>query len=85
MRPQLEEDENRKPAGRPRPKYPPPLAQQIRQVRHEAGLTQKEVGKKMGTSESYVQRLEMGYLRPSVRALERVAAACGKQLKIEFE
>ena len=54
-------------------------------ARNRAGLTQKELAKKMGTTQPVVARLESGRVRPSMRTLERLAEATGSRLLISFE
>lgn len=60
------------------------LAAQIIGARAKAGLSQNELAERMRTSQSAVARLESGRTRPSVRTLERVAAATGMQLRISL-
>ena len=46
-------------------------------ARVEAGLTQEEVAKRMGTTQSVVARLEGGRMLPSIKSLYRYAEATG--------
>lgn len=46
-------------------------------ARVEAGLTQEEVAKRMGTTQSVVARLEGGRTLPSIKSLYRYAEATG--------
>ncbi len=61
------------------------LASAVMDVRNRAGLTQQELARKMGTTQPVVARLESGRIRPSMRTLERLAAATGSRLLIRFE
>ncbi len=61
------------------------LASAVIDVRSRAGLTQKELARKMGTTQPVVARLESGRTRPSMRTLERLAKATGSRLLIRFE
>lgn len=61
------------------------LASAVIDVRSRAGLTQVELARKMGTTQPVVARLESGKIRPSMRTLERLAAATGSRLSIRFE
>jgi len=61
------------------------LASAVMDVRNRAGLTQKELARKMGTTQPVVARLESGRTRPSMRTLERLAEATGSRLLISFE
>jgi DNA-binding XRE family transcriptional regulator len=57
----------------------------IREIRKEAGLTQKEVADKMGVSQQVISRLEKGEVdNPTVDTLIRVADVVGKKLNVEF-
>jgi len=53
-------------------------------ARHEAGLTQAQVAKRMGTQAPAVARLERalatGKHSPSVATLRKYVSACGKRL-----
>jgi len=61
------------------------LASAVIEARSRAGLTQQELARKMGTTQPAVARLESGRARPSLRTLERLAAATGSRLLISFE
>lgn len=54
-------------------------------ARARARMTQEEVARRMGTTQTVVARLESGRVKPSTRTLERFAAATGHRLKIDFE
>ena len=60
------------------------LAGAVMDVRNRAGLTQEELGRKMGTTQPVVARLESGRSCPSMRTLERLAEATGSRLLISF-
>lgn len=51
-------------------------------VRTEAGLTQADLARRMGTTQSAIARVEGGGARPSLDTLERLAAAVGKELVV---
>jgi len=57
-------------------------------ARKEAGLTQAQVAKRMGTTVSAVSRLESSFANekhsPSFSTLRKYAAACNKRLIISF-
>jgi ribosome-binding protein aMBF1 (putative translation factor) len=62
------------------------LALLVREMRGEAGLTQAELAKKVGTTQSVIARLEDAqYMGHSLTMLERVAAACGVALKLHAQ
>ena len=58
------------------------IGQMIKQARISAGLTQKELGEKLGISEAAISNLERRTSPPSVSTLEKIAAATGKKLVI---
>ncbi len=61
------------------------LAQTLIKARARAGLTQKQLAKRMDTTQSVIARLEAGRTRPSTKTLERFAKATGSRLRISFE
>ena len=61
------------------------LALTIARLREKRGLNQKELARRMGTSERAISRLESGeYEGFSLKSLEKIAEATGTRLKIEF-
>jgi len=60
------------------------LGVQIRQLREAAGISQTELARRMGTSQPAVARLEAGGGTPRLDTLERVAAALGAALTVQF-
>ena len=60
------------------------LATEVIQARRSANLTQQELAEKMNTTQAVIARMEGGSL-PSIRTLERLAAATGTQLRVRFE
>ena len=62
------------------------LALLVREMREDAGLTQAELAKKAGTTQSVIARLEDAeYTGHSLTMLERIAAVCGVALKLHAE
>jgi ribosome-binding protein aMBF1 (putative translation factor) len=62
------------------------LAMLIREMRQTAGLTQMELARKIGSTQSVIARLEDAeYVGHSLAMLERTAAACGVNLKLHAE
>lgn len=60
------------------------LALLVREMREDAGLTQTELAKKVGTTQSVIARLEDAeYAGHSLMMLERIATACGVALKLQ--
>ena len=52
------------------------------EARHEAGLTQRQLAERMGTTQSVVARLENAHHMPSLDLVTRYAAALGR--KVQF-
>jgi transcriptional regulator with XRE-family HTH domain len=61
------------------------LASALIEARTRAGLTQKQVARRMKTTQAVVARLEGGGSKPSTRTLERYAEATRSRLRITFE
>ncbi|GAB4042580.1 helix-turn-helix transcriptional regulator [Spirosoma litoris] len=61
------------------------IGQKIKEARLKSDLTQKELGERLGISESAVNKLENRKTPPSVSTLERIAKATGSKLVIEFQ
>lgn len=61
------------------------IARKIYQLRTKAGLTQKQLARKVGTTASVISRLEdADYEGHSLAMLNRIAATMNKRVKIEF-
>ena len=61
------------------------LVAQLIRARMAAKLTQAEVAKRLGTTQSAIARLEGGRVSPSVATLQRYAEATGAQLTIGLQ
>ena len=59
------------------------LARVLIEARAKSGLSQREVAERMGTSQPAVARLESGH-KPSLKTLERYAAAVGMKIEIHL-
>ena len=60
----------------------PTLGEQVRQLRVAAGLTQRELALRIGSTQPAVARLEAGLRTPTLTTLERVAQALGQDLML---
>ena len=61
------------------------VARKIYQLRTKAGLTQKQLAKLVGTTDSVISRLEdADYEGHSMAMLTRIAAALDKRVEIRF-
>jgi transcriptional regulator with XRE-family HTH domain len=54
----------------------------VSRIRTAAGLTQAELARRAGTSQSSIARLEAGAASPTLNTLERLARAAGVSLDI---
>lgn len=60
------------------------IGESIRSARHAAGLTQAEVGRRLGASGPYVSSFETGKSNMTVAQLAAIADAVGAELHIEL-
>lgn len=58
-------------------------ASALRQARNSAGLTQRQLAERAGTSQATVSAYENGAKEPSVATFSRLLAAAGARLAIE--
>lgn len=58
---------------------------EIRKIRLEKKLTQKELAEKIGTKREFVSRVENGHQNITFKTMLKIANALGKNLKISFE
>jgi transcriptional regulator with XRE-family HTH domain len=56
----------------------------VREARSRAGLTQRELAARAGTSQSVVARIETGQTRPGSGTLRRLLEAAGFELRAEL-
>lgn len=57
----------------------------IRAMRLSAGLSQRALAAKAGTSQPALARYERGTTTPSLPTLRRLAEACGRRLTVDTE
>ena len=60
-------------------------AQLLRTARRERGLTQAQLARRAGTTQSYVGRIERGEVAPSLNTLNRLLHAMGRRLLMSVE
>ena len=53
----------------------------IKKIRLEKGMTARELGEKSDTTERYIYMIENGQCNPSLRKLQNIAKALGKDVK----
>ena len=58
------------------------IAAQLIEARTKANLTQEQVARRMGTTQSVVARLESGHPLPSLRSLRRYVSAVERKVEI---
>ena len=59
-------------------------ARQLAELRRNAGVTQRQLARRLGMTESMISRLERGDHLPSLKTLCRIAEAFGRRLEIGF-
>ena len=61
------------------------VSEKIAELRHKAHLTQEQLARKVHTTKSAISRYENnGYQGYSVSLLQKIASACGADLRISF-
>lgn len=60
------------------------VGKMIREARKRKGLTQRELGEKLGIGEPTVNKYESGKQNPTVDTLKRIADALGVTLNISL-
>ncbi len=78
----LEDPELRAEYDRQQPEFA--VIQALIDARIKKSLTQKELAKKMGTTQSAISRLEKGNVSPTVDFLKKLADATDSRLDIRF-
>lgn len=59
-----------------------PIAAHIRERRYELGMTQQQVAEQVGTSHSYISRVEKGRSLPTLSVLKRIFAVLDEEIEI---
>jgi len=59
-----------------------PAARLVREARQRAQLTQRELARRAGTSQSVVARTERGQVSPGAATLERLLRGAGFELRV---
>jgi len=57
----------------------------LRASRQERGLTQAQLARRAGTTQSYIGRIERGEVSPSVQTIQRLLYAMGRRLTLGVE
>ncbi len=61
------------------------ISEKIAELRHKAHLTQEQLAKKIHTTKSAISRYESNnYKGYSVSLLQKIASACGADLRVSF-
>ena len=60
------------------------IAYLILQMRKEYGISQKQLAKKLGTTQSNVARIEAGQQNFTTATLQKIAEVFDREVKIEF-
>lgn len=57
----------------------------LREARRKAGLTQRQLAARAGTSQAAVARYERARAMPDIETLHRLLEACGFELRLQVE
>lgn len=60
------------------------FARQVIAARIEAGISQAELAKRVGTSQANISKIEHGTLNPTFDMARRIAAGLGKRLNVSM-
>ena len=60
------------------------VGERVRRAREAAGLSQRDLAARMGTSQAAIARLEAGGVEATLTTLQRVAVALGLELNVEL-
>jgi len=60
------------------------LALALIKAREKAGMTQAQVARRMGTTQSVVARIESGQNPPNLKTLQRFAEAVGRRIQVKL-
>ena len=61
------------------------VGERVRQAREAAGISQRELARRMGTSQAAVDRLEAGGVGATSTTLQRVATALGLTIIVDLK
>jgi ribosome-binding protein aMBF1 (putative translation factor) len=82
LKDQLQDSEFRREYEKVQVEFAPIRA--ILEARMKKGMTQAQIAKKMGTTQSSIARVESGKSHPTIPFLQRLADATGTRLSIRF-
>lgn len=60
------------------------IAYQVLQLRKQTGMSQNELAKRLGTTQSNIARIETGQQNFTTATLQKIAVAFDREVKIEF-
>lgn len=60
------------------------LARELIKARTKAKMTQAQVARRMGTTQSVVARIESGQNAPNLKTLEKYARAVGRRIEVKL-
>lgn len=61
------------------------LAEQLREERKKAGLTQEELAERIGTKKSYISKIENGHADIQLSTLFRIFKGLGKTVSVSVQ
>ncbi|HTW99600.1 MAG TPA: helix-turn-helix transcriptional regulator [Acidimicrobiales bacterium] len=60
------------------------VGERVREAREAAGVSQRELARRMATSQAAIVRLEAGGVGATLTTLQRAAAALGLEVNVEL-
>ena len=60
------------------------IGHEIAKLRHEKAMTQAELARKLGTTQSSIARMEKGRQNLTVRTLVKIGIVFGRKLEVAF-
>lgn len=60
------------------------LERAIIQARSKSGFSQRDLAKKINSTQAVISRIESGQVSPSINTVNKIARALGKKLQIRF-
>jgi transcriptional regulator with XRE-family HTH domain len=61
---------------------PPRIGPVVERLRREAGLTQAELGRRIGTTQAAISKIETGRTVPGLELLDRIATTIGRSITL---
>lgn len=60
------------------------VGESVREAREATGLSQRELARRVGTTQAVISRIEMGSVGATLTTLQRIATSLGVELEVNF-